>query len=67
MLSLFPLCCYPLGILDKLLQEHVDQEETSTLVTENHLACWGYDDGLVQSEQDEKGGFVYMVERSSWD
>lgn len=44
------------GILVKLLGEHVMLEESSTISSESHLLCWGYDDGLVQDGKEGTGG-----------
>ncbi len=44
------------GILDKLLQERDNQEESSTLTADVHFLCWSYDDGLVQSTEKEGSG-----------
>ena len=50
------------GILVKLLGEHVMLEESSTLSSESHLLCWGYDDGLVQDGKEGTGGRGMGVE-----
>ena len=43
------------GILEKLLKERESQEESSTLTADVHFLCWGYDDGLVQTEKAGSG------------
>lgn len=43
------------GVLCKLLREHVTQEDSSALMADAHLLCWGYDDGLVQDGKDGTG------------
>ncbi len=43
------------GILYKLLQEHLVQEEPSGLAVDTHILCWGYDDGLAQDGKEGSG------------
>ena len=60
------------GVLCKLLREHVTQEDSSALMADTHLLCWGYDDGLVQDGKDGTGPrsiafdgkFVYVTSSS---
>ena len=47
------------GILNKLLWEHVTQEDSSALTADSHLLCWGYDDGLVQDGKEGSGVHMY--------
>lgn len=44
------------GILYKLLQEHLTQEEPSGLTADTHILCWGYGDGVVQDGKEGSGG-----------
>ena len=43
------------SILSKLLREHVMLEDTSAVLSDAHLQCWGYDDGLVHDGKEGSG------------
>ena len=60
------------GVLCKLLQEHVNHENSATLSADSHLSCWGYADTLGQSGKEGEGRrsiafdgkFVYVTSSS---
>ena len=66
------LCLLVPGVLCKLLQEHMNHEDSATLSADTHISCWGYEDILGQSVKEGSGHrsiafdgkFVYVTSSS---
>ena len=60
------------GILAKLLQEHLSQDDSPAISADTHLLCWSYDEGgdvssAPDSSKDVSGeGACYTRSQSRW-